>query len=50
MGRDTIILTGTIGYMTALAFVSFTARKNARTAKSFASGGVHYPGVLIGSC
>ncbi len=48
MGRDAIILTGTIGYMIALAFVSFTARKNARTAKSFASGGVHYPGVLIG--
>lgn len=48
MGRDGIILAGTLLYMVALAFVSYASRKHARTAASFSSGGVHYPAMLIG--
>ena len=36
------------GYMLALAAISFWARRYAKTAHSFTSGGSNFPAILIG--
>lgn len=48
MGANWVVIGASIAYMVVLAIVSFGARRYARTAKSFTTGGVTYPAVFIG--
>lgn len=48
-GVNWIVIGVSIAYMVMLAFISFSARRYARTAKSFTTGGVTYPAILIGA-
>lgn len=48
MGANWVVIGASIAYMVVLAIVSYGARRYARTAKSFTTGGVTYPAVFIG--
>jgi SSS family solute:Na+ symporter len=48
MSNEITIVIGTVFYMVVLAFVSYSARRNANSAQKFSSGGTTYPALLIG--
>jgi len=48
MAANWLVIVVSVVYMVALAFVSYAAKRYARTAKTFTSGGTTYPAVLIG--
>ncbi|MEW6767042.1 MAG: sodium:solute symporter family protein [Pseudomonadota bacterium] len=48
MGANWLVIGVSIGYMALLTIVSFIARRYARTANSFTTGGATYPAVFIG--
>lgn len=48
MQANWIVLSLTLSYMVVMGLISFSARRYARSAGSFTSGGTRYPAVLIG--
>ncbi|ACA15816.1 Na+/solute symporter [Methylobacterium sp. 4-46] len=48
MQPNWIVLSLTLAYMAAMGVISLVARRHARSAGSFTSGGARYPAVLIG--
>lgn len=48
MQPNWVVLSLTLAYLAAMGLISVVARRHARSAGSFTSGGVRYPAVLIG--